>query len=69
MSLFGRPRSRASSGARRSRAYAIAACVAMLAQALPMGTGVALATVIEPGFQVATIVSGLDTPTAIGFAP
>ena len=30
---------------------------------------VSAASVIEPGFQVATIISGLDTPTAMAFAP
>jgi glucose/arabinose dehydrogenase len=54
---------------RRGRAFALAASAALLAQVLPMGVYVASAAVIEPGFQVATIISSLDTPTAMGFAP
>jgi glucose/arabinose dehydrogenase/PKD repeat protein len=34
-----------------------------------MAAGGAAATVIEPGFQVATIISGLNTPTALAIAP
>lgn len=55
---------------RRSRALVAASCLTMLAQVLPMAApGWALATVIEPGFQVATIASGLNSPTAVAIAP
>ncbi len=59
----------APSRVRRSRTLATAACLALLAQAMPMAVRPVAATVVEPGFQVATIASGLDTPTAVAIVP
>ena len=69
MSLAARQGSRATARLRRSRGLAVGACFALLAQALPMAAQGAAAAVIEPGFQVATIASGLNTPTALAIAP
>jgi glucose/arabinose dehydrogenase/PKD repeat protein len=51
------------------RALVVAAAGALVVQNLPIAIGVASATVIEPGFQVATLFSGLNTPTAVTIAP
>ena len=46
-----------------------ATCLALVAQGLPVAVYTVSAAVIEPGFQIATVEGGLDTPTAIAFAP
>ncbi|MGK2849295.1 MAG: hypothetical protein ACSLFN_00025 [Candidatus Limnocylindrales bacterium] len=53
----------------RRHGWAVAIVLAVLAQLLPMASRPVAAGVIEPGFQLATIISGLDTPTALAFAP
>jgi len=46
-----------------------ATCLALVAQGLPVAVLSVAAAVIEPGFQIATVASGIDNPTAIAFAP
>ena len=39
-----------------------ATCLALIAQGLPVGALQLSAAVIEPGFQIATVASGIDNP-------
>lgn len=54
----------------RRHGWVVAMCLALFGQFLPLASQpAAAATVIEPGFQLATIITGLNTPTALAFAP